>query len=75
MGILQAKRVIALTWKNIGKPSITQRFKEVSLCLPLEKITCTLKDKQEIFQKIWGCYIQYIKNKDLSDLLCETGTA
>ena len=52
-----------------------QWFKELSLCLPLEKITYTLKDKQEIFQKVWGRYIQYIKNKDLSDLLCETGTA
>ena len=54
MGILQAKRAIALTWKNIGKPSVTQWFKEMSLCLPLEKITYTLRDKQETFQKIWG---------------------
>lgn len=75
MGILQAKRVIALTWRSLGKPSISHWFKELSLCLPLEKITYTLKDKQEIFQKIWGRYIQYIENEDLSGLLRETGTA
>ena len=37
IGILQAKRVIALSWKKFGKPSIMQWFKEMSMCLPLEK--------------------------------------
>lgn len=71
--LLQAKRVIALTWKKLGKPSVAQWFRELSLCLPLEKITYILKDKQDLFQKVWGCFIQYTKNNDLSQLLNEPG--
>ena len=45
MGLLQAKRIIALSWKKEGKPSISKWFKELTLCLPLEKITYSLKEK------------------------------
>ena len=38
------------------------------------KITYTLKDKQEVFQKVGGGYIGYIKNNDLSEILNEIGT-
>ena len=70
--ILQAKRVIALSWKSPDKPSISQWFRELSLCLPLEKITYILKGKQEKFQEVWGCFIEYIKNNNLSRLMRET---
>ncbi len=69
--LLQAKRMITLRWKKMGKPSITQWFKELSLCLPLEKITYTLKGKQEMFEKVWGRYKQYMKNNNLSHLMEE----
>ena len=71
--LLQAKRIIALTWKRPGKPSIAQWFRELSLCLPLEKITWMLKDKPEVFQEVWGCFIHYIKNNDLVHLMEESG--
>ena len=67
--LVQAKRVIALTWKSPNKPSISQWFRELSLCLPLEKITYILKDKQEMFQEVWGRFIRYIKNNNLSHLM------
>ena len=67
--LLQAKRVIALTWKSPEKPSITHWFKELCLCLPLEKITYILKKKEDLFLEVWGCFIQYIKNNNLSHLL------
>ena len=67
-GLLQAKRVIALSWKSIRKPSISQWFKELTTSLPLERITYTLKNKQELFEKIWGHFIQYVKSNDLSHL-------
>ena len=37
--LLQAKRVIALTWKQLGKPSIAKWFRKLSL--PLEPRTTT----------------------------------
>lgn len=71
--LLQAKRAIALTWKKLGKSSIAQWFRELSLCLPLEKITYILKDNHELFQKVWGRFIQYTKNNNLSQFLNEPG--
>lgn len=53
----------------MGKLSITQWFRELAFCLPLERTTDTLKDKQELFQKVWGRFIQYMKNNDLSHLM------
>ena len=67
--LLQAKRVIALSWKKPGKPSIKVWFKEISLCLPLEKIYFILKDKLEMFEKIWGKFISYCENNNLSHLM------
>ena len=73
LGFLQAKRVIVLSWKKTGKPSIAQWFRELSLCLPLERITYTLKNKQELFEKTWGNFIQYVKGNGLSYLMEEPG--
>lgn len=71
ISFLQAKRTIALSWKSMGKPSIAIWFRELTSCLPLEKISYILKNKQETFQNVWGRFIHYIKNKDLSHLLNE----
>ena len=74
LGLLQAKRTIALSWKKMGKPSIGHWFKELTVCLPLERITYTIKNKQELFEEIWGRFIQYVKYKDLSRLTGDLGT-
>lgn len=52
-----AKRSIASTLKSTHRPSTGQWPEEMSLCLPLQKITYTLKDKQEQFQCILGPFI------------------
>lgn len=62
---LQAKRTFALSWKHYGKPSITVWFRELTSCLPLQRISYTLKDRQEEFQNVWGCFINYMKDYDL----------
>ena len=69
--LLQAKRTIALNWKNSQRPSIKRWFHEMSVFLPLEKITYTLKDKQDLFHSIWKPFIQYLRDNDLSSLLEE----
>ena len=35
-------------------------------------ITYTLKNKQKVFDKIWGQFIQYVTVNDLSYLMIET---
>ena len=67
--LLQARRTIALSWKSSGKPSIAVWFREMTLCLPLEKIYYLIKDKLEMFEKIWGKFIQYCKNNNLSHMM------
>lgn len=67
--LLHAKRSIALTWQSSHRPSIGQWLKEMSRCLPLEKITYTIKDKQEQFRHIWGPFINFLRDKDLSSML------
>ena len=71
--LLQAKRVVALSWKSPDKPSIAMWFRELCLCLPLEKITYTLKDKLEVFQEVWGHFIRYIKGNSLMHLMERPG--
>ncbi len=61
--LLQAKE---LSRKKMDQPSTAQWFKELSLCYLMKKITFILKDKQEMFWKVWGRFIQYINNNDLS---------
>ncbi len=52
-GILQAKRLIALYWKKVEKPSIIQWINSMSFCLAMEKITYMLKGKLSSFENIW----------------------
>lgn len=47
--LLQAKRVIALTWKDTQRPGSRQWVKEMSCSLALEKLTYIVRGKVEDF--------------------------
>lgn len=66
IGLLLAKRVIALTWKEMDRPRIGKWLSELSTTLPLEKITYAIKGKQPIFENIWGPFRNFLLNKDIS---------
>lgn len=69
IGLLLAKRVIALTWKEMDRPRIGKWLSELTTTLPLEKITYAIKGKQPIFDNIWGPFKNFLLNKDLSGLV------
>lgn len=69
MCLLQAKRSIALSWKNIQRPQVGQWLREMSNCYAMEKITYILKRKGETFEKIWGPFTHLLGNVSVSDLL------
>ncbi len=71
--ILQAKRLIALYWKKVERPSVVQWINNMSLCLAMEKITFMLKGKLSSFEKIWTPFISFISNSDFGKVLNETG--
>lgn len=61
----QAKWMIALPWRNINRVKISQWFRELYSCRRLEKITHTLKGRDD--SKRVGFI--YIKHMDESDTL------
>lgn len=64
---LSAKKCITLAWKNVNRPSTTEWLKQMTSSLPLERITYIRKSKQHLFEKIWGLFITFIKDLDLTD--------
>lgn len=68
---LIAKRCIALNWKNINGPSASQWLKQMLSSLPLERIMYICKLKQHVFERIWGPFIEFVKDLDLSDDLTD----
>lgn len=67
MGLLQAKRLIALKWKRTREPSITQWIKQMMVALPLERITCILKRKLDVFEKVWRPFVNFVEGFVLSE--------
>jgi len=56
-GLLHARRVIALYWKNVEPPSLAIWKKELMTCLGLERLTYIVKGKQEEFACIWESFM------------------
>lgn len=65
--LLQAKRLIALHWKNITIPSIRQWTNQMLATLPLERITFLLKGKKDEFESIWRPFILFAEAMDLTE--------
>lgn len=60
-----SKRLIALYWKDTSFPPISHWLNELSLCLALEKLTYSTKQKLCEFYKIWGLFLQFLESTDL----------
>lgn len=57
---LHAKRLIALFWKKTSRP-------KYSTVGETDAITYILNGKQDMFEKIWGQFITFMKYVDLID--------
>lgn len=62
--LLQAKRAIALKWKETQGPTPSQWFKEMTSNLALEKLTYVVKGKLKDFYKIWTPFLHYCNQID-----------
>ena len=60
--LLQAKRVIALKWKEIQRPTVGQWITEMSSNLALEKLTYMARGKVEDFNKTWSSFLTFMNN-------------
>lgn len=64
ISLIHAKKCFALHWKNTHSPCTTQQMLSG---VSLERITCILKGKEEVFESIWQPFINFVKNMDPLD--------
>lgn len=69
--ILQAKRMIALSWKKPDPPVIGTWLKAMMQCMAMEKITYFIKNKMSVYEEIWKPFNYYINNNNIGHLLQE----
>jgi len=68
---IHAKRLIAIYWKKIERPTITRWLKELSSCIAVETITYILKGKEDQFKKIWSPFLLFIEHGDMNNIVEE----
>ena len=57
--LLQARRSIALCWKNVDAPTIGFWLKNITACLAYEKLTYVIRKKSAVFYGIWNSFLNY----------------
>lgn len=60
-----ARKCIAVSWKSDSPLSITKWYLEMNRCVPLEKITFSLRKRYNTFIEIWQPYLEYVDNVKL----------
>lgn len=60
-----AKKCIAISWKSDSLLVVNRWSSELNSCIPMEKITYSVKKQHHKFLKIWQPYLDYI-NKPLT---------
>ncbi len=65
--LLQARRSIALCWKNTNCSSIGLWLKNLITCLALEKLTYVIRKKPSEFFDIWEVFLDFVKNGDIEE--------
>lgn len=60
MLLIIAKKCIALKWKADTDVPIGLWLSEICSCVPLEKITYSMRSRGELFYKIWKPFLNYI---------------
>lgn len=67
--LLQARRSIALCWKNVNCQSIGLWLKNLTSSLALEKLMFVLRKKIPEFHNSWESILDFIKNADIEEAL------
>ena len=67
--LLQAKRSIALCWRNVGCPSLDFWLTNLTSSLALEKLTYTVRKRTLEFYNIWKMFQELIKSGDVGGIV------
>jgi len=55
-----ARKCIAMTWKSDSPTLMDRWYVEINSCIPLEKITYSLRKRYKLFLNIWQPYLEYM---------------
>lgn len=69
--ILQAKRLISLNWKSICALTIGCWLKEIVTNMKMEKITCMIRNRYIIFDRVWEPFTLFLKGGGFRNVLLE----
>ena len=67
--LLQARRSIALCWKNVNGPTLDFWLSNLTSSLALERLTYTIRKKTSEFKDIWERFLDFVKHGDIEDAL------
>lgn len=59
--ILQAKRLVARTWKQSEPPTIKAWINSLAQCMAMERITYFLKNKLHVYEEIWRPFWDFLR--------------
>ncbi len=66
--LIIAKKCIAIKWKSDTVIPISLWLSEVNNCVPLEKLTYWLRNKSEVFHKIWQPLFRYMEDTSIDQM-------
>ena len=67
IALATANKCIALKWKDELPPPTSLWFRELTSCIPSERIMYNLKQKSEDFEGIWRKLIDFTGANDVED--------
>lgn len=59
-GLLQARRMIALSWKETEVSSIQSWIREMMLCVTMEKLTYVMRGRAQEFEEVWAPLMNFL---------------
>uniref|UniRef100_A0A8C6SR27 Reverse transcriptase domain-containing protein n=1 Tax=Neogobius melanostomus TaxID=47308 RepID=A0A8C6SR27_9GOBI len=60
-GLLQARRMVALSWKETELSSTQSWLREMTTCITLERLTYITKGKAQEFEEVWTPLTDFLK--------------
>ena len=64
VGLLRARRLVALFWKNMQVPSVKTWLKEIATCLAVERLAYIVRGKRKQFLKVWN--MEYLEDENVT---------
>ena len=62
-GLLQARRMVALSWRETEVSSTQSWIREMALYVTLEKLTYVIRGKAQEFEEVWAPLMDFLRQR------------